>query len=108
MTTNYVRVDNVSISVMEIPAPGQPRPTWWPNEVADSVRKTDGTAVDHIAFSYTDIKPVFERMQRAGVPIVHPIAKSPEYGLTSFFVRGPDQLLVEIVAEPPIPEGIWR
>lgn len=108
VTTNYVRVDNVSISVMELPKHGEPRPSWWPSEVADSMRPTDGTAVDHIAFSYTDIKPVFERMQHAGVPIVHPIAKSHEYGLTSFFVRGPDQLLVEIVAEPPIPEGIWR
>ena len=108
VTTNYVKVDNVGISVMELPKHGEPRPSWWPGEVADTMRPTDGTAVDHIAFSYTDIKPVFERMQRAGVPIVHPIAKSPEYGLTSFFVRGPDQLLVEIVAEPPIPEGIWR
>ena len=108
VTTNYVRVDNVSISVMEIPASGQPRPSWWPGEVANSVQPTDGTAIDHIAFSYTDIKPVFQRMQRAGVAIVRPIAKSSEYGLTSFFVRGPDQLLVEIVAEAPIPEGIWR
>ena len=108
VTTNYVRVDNVSISVMEIPASGQPRPSWWPGEVVNSVQPTDGTAIDHIAFSYTDIKPVFQRMQRAGATIVRPIAKSPEYGLTSFFVRGPDQLLVEIVAEAPIPAGVWR
>jgi hypothetical protein len=47
-------------------------------------------------------------MKSAGVPIVHPIAKNAEYGLTSFFVRGPDGLLVEIVAEAPVPEGIWQ
>jgi len=71
-------------------------------------RITDGTVIDHIAFSFSDIKPVFRRMQQAGVVIVFPIAKSPEYGLTSFFVRGPDGLLVEVVEELPVPEGIWQ
>jgi len=33
---------------------------------------------------------------------------APEYGLTSFFVRGPDGLLVETVVEAPVPEGIWK
>ncbi|HWG71049.1 MAG TPA: VOC family protein [Steroidobacteraceae bacterium] len=108
VATNYIPVDNVSISVMERPASGQPRPSWWPNEAGDAYPPTDGTAIDHIAFSYTDIRPVFRRMQRAGVTIVRPIAKSREYGFMSFFVRGPDGLLVEIVEEAPIPEGIWH
>jgi len=108
VATNYIKVDNVSISVMELPKSGRPRPSWWPAEVGDSTQPTDGTAIDHIAFSYTDIKPVFREMQHSGVAIVHPIARSAEYGLTSFFVRGPDGLLVEIVEEPPIPEGIWQ
>ena len=47
-------------------------------------------------------------MRRAGTLIVHAPATNREYGLTSFFVRGPDGLLVEIVQEAPIPEGIWR
>ncbi len=108
VATNYIRVDNVSISVMERPANGQPRPSWWPDEAGDTYPPTDGTAIDHIAFSFTDIRPVFRRMQRTGVAVVHPVAKSREYGLTSFFVRGPDGLLVEIVQEAPIPEGIWQ
>jgi catechol 2,3-dioxygenase-like lactoylglutathione lyase family enzyme len=108
VATNYIKVDNVSISVMEVPAHGQPRPSWWPAEVADTIAKTDGTVIDHIAFSFPDIKPVFQRIKGAGVEIVRPIAKSTEYGLTSFFVRGPDGLLVEIVEELPVPEGIWQ
>jgi catechol 2,3-dioxygenase-like lactoylglutathione lyase family enzyme len=108
VATNYIKVDNVSISVMEVPAHGQPRPSWWPAEVADTIAKTDGTVIDHIAFSFPDIKPVFQRIKSAGVEIVRPIAKSTEYGLTSCFVRGPDGLLVEIVEELPIPEGIWQ
>jgi catechol 2,3-dioxygenase-like lactoylglutathione lyase family enzyme len=108
VATNYLRLDNVSISVMERPATGKPRPSWWPAEADGTFPKTDGTVIDHIAFSFSDIKPVFQRIQRARVVIVHPIAKSPEYGLTSFFVRGPDGLLVEIVEEVPVPEGIWQ
>ncbi len=50
----------------------------------------------------------FERMVKSGVEIVRPIAKSEQYGISSFFVRGPDKLLVEIVQEKPIPEGIWK
>jgi catechol 2,3-dioxygenase-like lactoylglutathione lyase family enzyme len=106
--TNYIPADNVSISVMQVPARGEPRPAWWPAEVGDALAKTDGTVIDHIAFSYLDIKPVFKRMKSAGVKIVHPIATSAEYGLTSFFVRGPDGLLIEIVEEAPVPEGVWQ
>jgi catechol 2,3-dioxygenase-like lactoylglutathione lyase family enzyme len=69
---------------------------------------TEGTSVDHIAFSYPDIGPVAARMAAAGVEIVRPIATSEEFGHTSFFVRGPDGLLVEIVQDQPIPEGFWR
>ena len=106
--TNYIRVDNVSISVMETPSKGQPRPSWWPAEVGDTFPVTDGTVIDHIAFSFVDIKPVLRRMQSTAVTLVRPIERSREYGLTSFFVRGPDGLLVEIVEEAPVPEGVWQ
>ena len=108
VATQYIWADNVKLSIMERPASGQPRPAWWPAEVGETMPPTDGTVIDHIAFSFSRIEPVLERMRRAGVTVVHPIATSAEYGLTSFFVRGPDGLLVEIVAEAPIPEGIWQ
>ncbi len=105
---NLIRVDNVNLIVFEAPGPGDPRPAWLPDEVGDEFVPTDGTAIDHIAFSYADLTPVYERMRGAGVEIVAPIATDPEKGLTSFFVRAPDQLLVEIVQEKPVPEGIWN
>ena len=108
VVTNYLQVDNVSVSIMERPPAGAPRPGWWPAEVGESIAPTEGTAIDHIAFSFDDIGPVYLRMRRAGTLIVHAPATNREYGLTSFFVRGPDGLLVEIVQEAPIPEGIWR
>ena len=47
---------------------------------------TRGRAIDHIAFSYRNIDPVFESMKRAGVRIAEPIALRKEYNLRSFFV----------------------
>lgn len=69
---------------------------------------TEDSPVDHIAFSYADIDPVYARLQAAGVRVVAPIADRPDQGLRSFFVRGPDNLLIEIVEAPPIPDGLWR
>jgi catechol 2,3-dioxygenase-like lactoylglutathione lyase family enzyme len=106
--TASIRVDNVNIIVFQLPEPDAERPWWWSDALGDEMGVTDGTAVDHIAFSYPDIGPVQDRMAAAGVEIVHPIATSAEYGHTSFFVRGPDGLLVEIVQDQPIPEGFWR
>jgi catechol 2,3-dioxygenase-like lactoylglutathione lyase family enzyme len=104
---NLLRIDNVNLYIMERPASGQPRPAWLPAEVGDSFPVTEGTAIDHVAFSLVDVTPVLRRMRRAGLAIVRPLARSREYGLTSFFVRGPDGLLVEIVQEAPVPEGVW-
>jgi catechol 2,3-dioxygenase-like lactoylglutathione lyase family enzyme len=59
-------------------------------------------------FSYPELDPVFNRMTRAGVEIVRPIPVDPNHGHRSFFVRGPDRLLVEIVEARPIPEGLWH
>lgn len=70
-------------------------------------RPTAGSAIDHLAFSFERIEPVLARMKAAGVQIVRDIEIDPEHGLTSFFVLGPDKLLVEVVQERPVPEGIW-
>lgn len=105
---NLLRIDNVNLYIFERPPAGQPRPAWFPPEVGDSFPSTDGTVIDHIAFSFAELGPVFRRMRSAGAVIVRPVARSREYGLTSFFVRGPDGLLIELVEEPPVPEGVWR
>jgi hypothetical protein len=46
-------------------------------------------------------------MKAEGVQIVKPIATDPEFGHKSFYLRGPDKVLIEIVEDKPIPEGIW-
>ena len=105
---NLLRIDNVYLYIMERPPVGQPHPDWLPREVGDTFPPTERTAIDHIAFSVADIRPVLQRMRNAGAVIVRPVGRSREYGLTSFFVRGPDGLLIEIVEEAPVPEGLWR
>ncbi len=69
---------------------------------------TRGSPVDHIAFSYERLQPEFDRMKAAGVQIVEPIAMRPADDLKSFFVNGPDNVLIEIVEAKPIPDGLWR
>lgn len=108
MRVNTIRIDNVNLIMFEAPGPGVERNPILPDSVGPHFAPTDGRAMDHIAFSYADLEPVYERFVDSGVEIVKPIQTSEEFGLKSFFVRGPDGLLVEIVEEDPIPEGIWR
>ena len=75
--------------------------------VGRQLQTTQGSPVDHVAFSYENIAPEFERMKAAGVNIVQPIADRPE-GVKSFFITGPDAVLIEIVEAKPIPDGLWR
>jgi len=72
------------------------------------LESSQGSPIDHIAFSYEDIAPVFERMKRDGVEIVSPIAERSDFGFRSFFIQGPDGVLVEIVEAEPIPDGLWK
>ncbi len=73
-----------------------------------TLEPSEGSPIDHLAFSYESIAPVYERMRRDGVEIVRPLAQSAEFGFESFMVNGPDGVLVEIVEAEPIPDGLWR
>jgi catechol 2,3-dioxygenase-like lactoylglutathione lyase family enzyme len=75
--------------------------------VGRQLQTTEGSPVDHVAFSYENIAPELERMRAAGVPIVRPIAERAD-GVKSFFVSGPESVLIEIVEAKPIPDGLWR
>jgi hypothetical protein len=47
-------------------------------------------------------------MKSSGVKIVEPIKVDPKYHFKSFYVEGPDNVLIEVVEEKPVPEGIWE
>lgn len=97
---NVIRVDNVNIVFH-----GKPRRQ---GPESDDFEPTEGRVIDHVAFSFRNIAPVYERMKGDGVQIVRSIEKSDEFGHESFCVLGPEKLLVEIVEDKPIPEGIWE
>jgi len=97
---NYLLVGNINIYVYGKPVEER---TWFPKKF----KPTDGSVMDHIGFSFENIEPVFERMSSGNIEIIKDIKIDPVHGIKSFFVRGPDNLLVEIVEEKPIPEGIW-
>ena len=63
-----------------------PAPPWWPDEPLVDIQPTRGRPIDHIAFSYRDIEPVFARMKAAEVEIVEPITMHDEIKTRSFTV----------------------
>jgi catechol 2,3-dioxygenase-like lactoylglutathione lyase family enzyme len=103
---NSFRCDNVQFIVFGKPDREEP-PPWWRDEPLKDIKPTQGRPIDHVAFSYRQIEPVFERMKSAGVKIVQPIRLQERLKLKSFFVLAPDDVLVEIVEARPIPEGAW-
>jgi catechol 2,3-dioxygenase-like lactoylglutathione lyase family enzyme len=108
----FLQAQNVNLIIFERP---DFESRWWPggsykteDGPGPEFEPTKGSAIDHLAFSYRDIKPVYDRMKAAGVEIVEEIKVSEEYGHTSFFVMAPDNLLIEVVQDKPIPDGIWE
>jgi len=104
---NSFRCDNVSFIVFGKPD-RDPSPPWWPDRPLREIKPTQGRPIDHVAFSFRQIEPVFQRMQASGAKIVQPIAMQDALKLKSFFVLAPDDVLVEIVEAKPFPDGAWE
>lgn len=102
--TRFCRSDNVNVIIFGLPDKGSAR---WPAGMTDEFEPTKGHVIDHLAYSFRDIKPVFERMKSNGVEIVEEITRKKD-GHDSFFVMAPDKLLIEIVQAKPIPDASWE
>lgn len=98
---NKLYIDNVNIMING--RPEQER-TWYPN---NGFIKTDGSSIDHIAFSCNNIESMFKHINGLGTEIVQNIAADERFGFQHFYIRNPDGLLIEVVEERPIPQGIW-
>ncbi len=105
--SSQVTTDN-DVTINLFATPSADTVNWWAYDPIDELVPSDGRSIDHIAFSYRDIDPVFERLKANGVEIVDPVKVREEYGMRSFFVRGPDKVLIEIVEEAPQPEAAWE
>jgi catechol 2,3-dioxygenase-like lactoylglutathione lyase family enzyme len=97
-------LDNTNFVIFGLPEKSN---ALFPEGMGDDFQPTKGHVMDHLAFSFRDIKPVFEKMKKDGVEIVEPIA-TREVGHDSFFVMAPGKLLIEIVQAKPIPDSSWE
>lgn len=106
--TSQVSTSN-EVAINIFGTPSTKTVNWWTDPPIDEpLVKSDGRCIDHIAFSYRDIEPVLAHMKKNGVEIVEGIKERKEYNMKSFFVRGPDSALIEIVEARPLPEGVWE
>ena len=62
---------------------------------------TDDRPLGHIAFSVTGLDAMFARTEQLSIGVVTPPERT-EHGFRSFFVRGPDQVLIEFVEAAPV------
>jgi catechol 2,3-dioxygenase-like lactoylglutathione lyase family enzyme len=62
---------------------------------------TDDRPLGHIAFSVGKLDAMFARTEQLGIGVVTPPERTT-HGFRSFFVRGPDRVLLEFVEAGPI------
>jgi hypothetical protein len=67
-----------------------------PRERTGEIKPTDGTGIDHIAFSFINLDAALAPVKAAGIPIEQPIVVDVVYGTRSFFLRSPEGVLVGI------------
>jgi catechol 2,3-dioxygenase-like lactoylglutathione lyase family enzyme len=88
LPTNGIALDGVQLNFLAPTAPFEPI-------------GTDGQPLDHIAFSVPDLDAAFEHARTIGAEIVSEPTET-EHGFRSFFVRGPQLALLELVAAGPV------
>jgi catechol 2,3-dioxygenase-like lactoylglutathione lyase family enzyme len=103
---NFISCDNVLLIFFGKPDFDRPV-TWWPDAPLKEFQPTQGRAIDHVAFSFRNMEPVYNRLEQAGVKIVSKPAEDGVFKHRGFLIEGPDKVLIEIVESKPIPEGIW-
>lgn len=69
---------------------------------AADYQPTDDQPLSHVAFSVTDLQAWMKRANEQNIEIVSPPAEV--HGFKSFFVRGPDGILIELVQAAPSQE----
>jgi catechol 2,3-dioxygenase-like lactoylglutathione lyase family enzyme len=95
-------LDGVAFTIFPIGARFTPR------ENDGTLRNTDGSHLDHVAFSFRDIDAAYRRIRKLNVEMVKPLAADKDYGFKHFFVRAPNGVLVEILEARPWPEAAWE
>lgn len=104
---NFIQCDNVLMIFFGKPD-ADPPPPWWPDPPLKEFEPTQGRPINHLAFSYRDVEPVYRRMKESGAAVLSEPKFDEKMKFKSFFVEAPDKVLVEIVEAKPIPESSWE
>ena len=97
-----LRVDNVTLHVFpDVPA-------FRPKERTGPMEPTDGSGIDHLAFSFRDLKRALRRIESFGVKVERPLRVDDSYRMRHAFVRSPNGVLVELVESRSWPEAAWE
>jgi catechol 2,3-dioxygenase-like lactoylglutathione lyase family enzyme len=100
----YWKVDYGDVALDILPDTG----AFKPKERTGAIQPTDGSGIDHLAFSFRNLDAALKRVMALGIPIEKPVSTDVTYGMRSFFVRSPDGVLVELVQAKPLPESAWE
>jgi catechol 2,3-dioxygenase-like lactoylglutathione lyase family enzyme len=101
-TIRNLNIDGIAFALIPIGARFTPR------ENDGKLRNTEGTQLDHLAFSFRDLPAAYSRIRKMGVEIVQPMKREPDYGFRHFFVRAPNGVLVELVEGRAWPDAAWE
>lgn len=97
-----LNIDTVAFSIFAIGA------RFTPKENTGVLENTDGSHLDHVAFSFRDLDAAYERIKNSGTNIERPITVDKKYGVRHFFSRAPNGVLVEFVEASPWPDAAWE
>lgn len=90
-------IRGINIMVMPNRAPFRPP------EQGEVMVPTETSTIHHLGFSVTDLDQARADLLVRGITTVSPTAVDESAGHRSFFIRGPDGLLLEMLEDEPLP-----
>jgi catechol 2,3-dioxygenase-like lactoylglutathione lyase family enzyme len=87
--------DNINIIIFPMQFATRAYPDAWKNRTAfDS---TEGRVVDHIGFSFDNLRDAIEKMRKDGVKVTQEIETAFHGKVKYAFIEGPDRVRIELV-----------
>jgi len=87
--------DNINIIIFPMQFAAHAYPEAWKNRTAFDT--TDGRVVDHISFSFDNLRDALEKMRKDGVKVTQEIETAFHGKVNYAFIEGPDRVRIELV-----------
>jgi hypothetical protein len=89
-------LDNVNIIIYPVQYSHQVYADQW-KQSQKSLSSTKGRVVDHVGFSFDNIKEALDRMRADGVKVTDEIKSVAGGKIKYAFIEGPDSIRIEVV-----------